>query len=50
VGCLDYAGLRDLSLPERTRLIAGFVHDALSHDALSHDELVRVLQMVEAAT
>jgi len=44
VGCLDYAGLRDLSLPERKPLIAGFVHDALSHD-----ELVRVLQMVEAA-
>jgi hypothetical protein len=39
-----YAALRDLSLPEHTRLVAGFVHDALSHD-----ELVRVLQMVEAA-
>lgn len=39
-----YAALRDLSLPTRTRLVAGFVHDALSAD-----ELVRVLQLVESA-
>jgi hypothetical protein len=39
-----YAPLADLSLPAGTRLVAGFVHDALSED-----QLREVLNMVESA-